>query len=99
MIHVTTQAEPANFDADVRLRGLAHLRRKRVALDMPLPPKTKIQPYWRACLDDLYANYQGVCAYIQFSGSWMEIEKQERVLALMPLVFISARSLINRVAN
>ena len=64
MIHVNIQPEPGGFDAEVRRKGLAHLRRKKIALDRPLPPKTTIQPYWRACMDDLYAGYQGVCAYL-----------------------------------
>ncbi|MDX9720606.1 MAG: hypothetical protein RBU37_07655 [Myxococcota bacterium] len=29
-----------------------------------LPKGTKLQPYWRACLDDLHSSYEGVCAYL-----------------------------------
>jgi hypothetical protein len=64
MIHVNVQLEPAGFDEDVRKKGIAYLQKKKIALDRPVPPKTKIHPYWRTCLDDLYSNYQGMCAYL-----------------------------------
>ncbi|MDX2030909.1 MAG: hypothetical protein SF339_09590 [Blastocatellia bacterium] len=64
MIRVTAQPEPADFDRKVRQRGLAHLNRRNILLHQPLPPKAKIQPYWRDCLDDLYQVYQGTCAYL-----------------------------------
>ena len=64
MIHVDPRPEPAGFDNQVREKGLAYLRKKNIPLDIPLPPKTGIQPYWKACLDDLYSSYRGICAYI-----------------------------------
>jgi len=64
MIHVDAADEPATFDEKVRRPGLAFLQAKRIVLDEPLPPKTEIKPCWRACLDDLYANYNGICAYL-----------------------------------
>lgn len=64
MIHVAAQPEPASFDAEVRQKGLAWLRKKKIALDQPLPPKTTIEPYWRHCLDDMHASYNGCCAYL-----------------------------------
>lgn len=64
MIHVTAQPEPATFDTVVRQKGLAWLRRKRIALDQPLPSNTTIEPYWRLCLDDLHTTYDGCCAYL-----------------------------------
>ncbi len=64
MIHVDAKPEPIGFDADVRQKGIAYLRRKSIALDRPVPEKTKINPYWRAYLDDLYSQYQGYCAYL-----------------------------------
>jgi uncharacterized protein (TIGR02646 family) len=64
MIHVAAQPEPASFHVQVRQKGLTHLKRKKIALDQPLPPKTKIVPYWRDCLDDLYWSYHGTCAYL-----------------------------------
>lgn len=64
MIHVTAQPEPASFDAEVRQKGLAWLKKKKIALDQPLPPKTRLEPYWRHCLDDMHASYNGCCAYL-----------------------------------
>ena len=64
MIPVAFQPEPAAFDAEVRQIGLAHLNIKGLPLDQPLPPKADLQPYWRACLNDLHRAYGGVCAYL-----------------------------------
>lgn len=64
MIHVAAQPEPESFDMEVRKKGLDWLRKKRIALDQPLPLKTTIEPYWRHCLDDMHASYGGCCAYL-----------------------------------
>jgi hypothetical protein len=64
MIPIAAQPEPADFDAEVRKKGLAHLRKKGIPLDQPLPPKANIEPYWRACLADLHQAYGGICAYL-----------------------------------
>lgn len=64
MIPVTLQPEPAGFDQKVRQKGLNYLRSHDIPLDRPLPEGTKLHPYWRACLDDLYNSYQGICAYL-----------------------------------
>ncbi len=64
MIPVAAQPEPAVFNAEVRQKGLAHLQKKGLLLNQPLPPKTKIEPYWRACLTDLHQAYGGICAYL-----------------------------------
>ena len=64
MIPVAAQPEPAAFDTQVRQKGLAHLARKGLPLNQPLPTKACIEPYWRACLTDLHQAYGGVCAYL-----------------------------------
>ena len=64
MIHVTAQPEPPSFDGEVRQKGLAWLRKKKIALDQPLPTNTTIEPNWRHCLDDMHASYNGCCAYL-----------------------------------
>lgn len=64
MIHVAAQPEPISFDQEVRQKGLAWLRRKKIAMDQPLPLETNIEPYWRHCLDDMHASYDGCCAYL-----------------------------------
>lgn len=64
MIPVAAQPEPAAFDAEVRQKGLAHLEKKNLSLDKPLPPKSDIPRYWRACLTELHQAYGGTCAYL-----------------------------------
>lgn len=64
LIFVIRKPEPASFHSSVRLKGLAHLKRRGLAIDAPLPPNTKIVPYWRACLEDLHKQYDGICAYL-----------------------------------
>lgn len=64
MIPVVARQEPALFDAEVRQKGLTHLRKRGIPLGQPLPPKAEIEPYWRACLSDLHQAYGGVCAYL-----------------------------------
>ena len=64
MIHVEPQPEPADFESKVRRRGLAYLRRKKIPLDRLLPAGTEFEPYWRECLDELHAEYRGICAYL-----------------------------------
>jgi uncharacterized protein (TIGR02646 family) len=64
MIPVAAQPEPPAFDAEVRQKGLSHLKKRGFPLAQPLPPKAEIEPYWRACLTDLHQAYGGVCAYL-----------------------------------
>ena len=64
MIHVDAQPEPDSFDSEVRQKGIAWLQKKNILLDQPLPCKTKIETFWRSCLDDLHTSYNGYCAYL-----------------------------------
>lgn len=65
MISVQPQPEPGFFDAEVRAKGLAHLKAKGYALDQPLPAGATIEPHWRGdCLTALHTAYGGVCAYL-----------------------------------
>ncbi len=65
MIPVQPQPEPDFFEAEVRAKGLAHLKDKGYALDQPLPAKAEIASYWRGdCLTALHRAYGGVCAYL-----------------------------------
>jgi hypothetical protein len=64
MIPVEAKPEPDDFDTKVRQKGLEHLAEQGLALDQPLPPKAKITAYWRNCMDQLYAGYDGTCAYL-----------------------------------
>ncbi len=64
MIPVQEKPAPDRFDQAVRQKGLAFLRRMEVAMDQPLPEQIQLEPYWRACLDDLHEAYGGICAYL-----------------------------------
>lgn len=64
MIPVAPKPEPSNFDSAVRKPGAKWLKKKQLSLVSPLPPKTKVPPHWRKCLDDLHTAYDGVCAYL-----------------------------------
>ncbi len=64
MIPVTPQPEPDTFDKKVRQKGLEYIRKKGIRLDRPLPTGTKLYPYWRESLEDLYSRYNGLCAYL-----------------------------------
>lgn len=64
MIPVKRQPEPDTFDVKVRKKGMRYLRKNAIPLDQPLPEGTKLYPYWRTCLDDLYSKYNGQCAYL-----------------------------------
>ena len=64
MIFVARKPEPASFNSLVRQKGLAHLRARGLDFDKPLPKNEKIPPYWKACLDDLYKQYDGICSYL-----------------------------------
>jgi uncharacterized protein (TIGR02646 family) len=65
MIPVQSQPEPDFFDAEVRIKGLAHLKAKGYALAQPLPNGAAIASYWRGdCLTALHRAYGGVCAYL-----------------------------------
>ncbi|WP_320333920.1 hypothetical protein [Pseudomonas sp. P5_152] len=64
MIPVRGQPEPASFNAKVRVKGIAHLTSKGLALNKPLPSGTEVSPYWRESLTDLHVAYEGICAYL-----------------------------------
>ena len=65
MIPVTPQPEPVpKFDQQVRQPGKQWITKENLDPDNPLPPGRELQPYWRACLDDLHTAYEGVCAYL-----------------------------------
>ena len=61
MISVQPQPEPGFFDAEVRAKGLAHLKAKGYALDQPLPAGASIEPHWRG--DCLVCALTGACLW------------------------------------
>jgi hypothetical protein len=64
VIPVARKPEPPTFDGLVRKPGNDWIKRQGLDPDKPAPPRTKIAPYWRACLADLYLSYEGTCAYL-----------------------------------
>ena len=66
MIPLTRFPEPDYFDKEVRQRGLAFLRSKKIELDVAAPPKTEFKPFWAVCKKDLYSLFCGYCAYTCF---------------------------------
>jgi uncharacterized protein (TIGR02646 family) len=74
MIPVSPQPEPPEFDAKVRQKGAAWIKKKKLNPNEPLPKSVKYpkKPYWTAqkdgfdCLEELYHRYSMVCAYTGF---------------------------------
>jgi len=64
MILVQEQPEPSDFGIKVRTPGQAFLRR----IPSPNNRQFKAERHWRHSLSDLYAAYNGVCAY---SAHWI----------------------------
>ncbi len=64
MIPVHPKPEPADFDAKVRQKGLAWLNKNGFLVSGPIPAGTKLPSYWRDCLKELHAAYNGICAYV-----------------------------------
>jgi uncharacterized protein (TIGR02646 family) len=65
MIPVKPRPEPVpKFDQQVRRPGNQWIARERLDPDQPLPAGRELPAYWRACLDDLHAAYEGICAYL-----------------------------------
>ena len=60
MIPVSQQAEPSDFNIKVRVPGQQWLANN------PNATSTEIhnEAHWKACSDDLYHAYDGICAYI-----------------------------------
>ena len=64
MIPVQEVPAPESFDKAVRQKGVKFLQQIGAVMEQPLPEGTRLEPYWRACLDDLHRAYHGVCAYL-----------------------------------
>jgi len=56
MIRVTPKPEPDCFDTRVRVPGNKFLLTKS--------PSDNFRPYWTRCIKELYASYEGICAYL-----------------------------------
>jgi uncharacterized protein (TIGR02646 family) len=62
MLPIARQPEPENFDALVRQPGAQFLSGQNIVAG-PVPKGFKWNPHWRKSIPDLYAAYQGICAF------------------------------------
>jgi len=60
VIPVSLTQEPANFELVVRQPGLSFLKNSGNVL----LPGSKLKPFWRKSLPDLYNSYNRICAYL-----------------------------------
>jgi hypothetical protein len=63
MIYVSPKPEPANFDADVRQKGLKFLRERRPPNGDLKSKDYKNRDYWTSIIPELRRVYDFVCAY------------------------------------
>jgi uncharacterized protein (TIGR02646 family) len=64
MIPVTLQAEPSDFDTNVRQSGFAWLRSNGIDPNNPPPKASDLPAYWQRYTKQLWDAYSGVCAYL-----------------------------------
>ena len=70
MIPVALQPESADFDAEVRQKGLLWLAQKGIAPGCAAPKGTKFTAYWSYSNKQLWSAYSGVCAYLAIYFEW-----------------------------
>lgn len=64
MIPVTLQAEPSDFDLNVRIPGRKWLHAKGISLNSPPTDPSKLPRYWSRSNKQLWDLYGGFCAYL-----------------------------------
>jgi len=70
MIPVTLQAEPADFDIEVRQKGLVWLAAEGISSHAVLSKSVKLPNYWSHSNKQLWDAYSGVCAYLAIFFEW-----------------------------
>lgn len=70
MIPVPLQAEPADFDTNVRRRGQKWLAKKGIAPNAAPPKASDLPRYWRDSNEQLWHAYSGMCAYLAIYFEW-----------------------------
>lgn len=63
MIRILPKPEPTDFDAKVRKPGLAFLASQGISAGMPIPDGFEWKEYWQIAREDLYDDYDEICAY------------------------------------
>lgn len=71
MIPVTPHPEPADFDIEVRQKGLAWLTANGIATTDPAPTTPALPAFWSASNKALWDAYQGTCAYLAIYFEWV----------------------------
>ena len=71
MIPVTQQAEPNDFDVNVRQPGHAWLIANAISLNAAPPAPSKLPRYWSKSNKQLWDLYGGVCAYLAIYFDWV----------------------------
>ena len=66
MIRISPQPEASDFDARVRQPGLEFLAESGISIEMEAPANFDWKDLWRNALEDLYDDYDGICAYSCF---------------------------------
>jgi uncharacterized protein (TIGR02646 family) len=64
VIPVQQQPPPSGFYRNVREPARRWLKDSNMPLSGPVPKDRELKAFWTECLDDLYAAYDGVCAYV-----------------------------------
>ena len=70
MIPLPLQAEPVDFDVEVRQKGQAWLTGKGIALNAVPPKASDLPNYWSHSNKQLWAAYSGMCAYLAIYFEW-----------------------------
>lgn len=63
MIKVNHKREPSDFDSKVRQPGLTFLKKKGIISGGAVPSDFEFNNYWRNSLEDLFDDYDNICAY------------------------------------
>ncbi|MFJ5510942.1 HNH endonuclease family protein [Pectobacterium jejuense] len=71
MIPVVLQAEPDDFEVEVRQKGHNWLKKKGIALNAPPPKASDLPNYWTHSNYSLWESYSGVCAYLAIYFEWV----------------------------
>lgn len=69
MIQVFPTQEASDFDEKVRQPGLSFLESEGISKGMEVPSEFPWKTLWTKCLEDLYDNHDGICAY---TGAYFE---------------------------
>ena len=70
MIPVVLQAEPGDFDVEVRQKGQQWLSSNGIIFNAPPPKSSDLPAYWSHSNKELWTAYSGICAYLAIHFYW-----------------------------